>query len=256
MLTLTPDILLRAYTCGVFPMGRSREDPRLYWIDPENRGVLPLDHLHIPRSLIKTIRHQDFEVRCDTAFSAVMEGCAASAKGREDTWINAEITTLFVELFERGFAHSVECWQRGRLVGGLYGLALGGAFFGESMFSRATDASKVALVHLVARLRFGGFTLLDTQFVTEHLKRFGAIEIPRADYLKWLSSALSRDATFYPDAPAVLSEGDGVLNWARPAPQGAVAAGAAAGAGGAVPGVAVGAGASPTSSLQSRTHRS
>ncbi|GAB3449573.1 leucyl/phenylalanyl-tRNA--protein transferase [Insolitispirillum peregrinum] len=190
MLTLTPDILLRAYACGVFPMAQSRDDPRLYWIDPPERGVLPLDGFHASRSLLKTVRQELFEVRIDSDFAGVLAGCAEATEDRPDTWINEQIIRLFTHLHGVGLAHSVECWQDGALVGGLYGLALGGAFFGESMFSRRTDASKVALCHLIARLRHGGFTLLDTQFVTEHLTRFGAIEIPKRAYLNKLNAAL------------------------------------------------------------------
>lgn len=201
MITLTPEILLRAYTCGVFPMARSRRDPRLYWIDPTDRGILPLDDFHIPRSLLKTVRRGTFEVRCDTDFLSVMEGCAEPAADRPDTWINEEIVRLFTQLHGMGLAHSVETWHNGCLVGGLYGLAMGGAFFGESMFSRTADASKVALVHLVARLRHGGFTLLDTQFVTDHLRRFGAHEVPKHIYLDQLAAAINRPASFPIDLP-------------------------------------------------------
>lgn len=197
MVTLTPEVLLRAYSCGVFPMARSRQDPRLYWIDPQERGVLPLEGFHAPRSLLKTIRRGTFEVRVNSDFRGVLAGCAEPTPDRPETWINDEITFLFTQLHELGLAHSVETWHGGRLVGGLYGLALGGAFFGESMFSRATDASKVALVHLVARLRAGGFTLLDTQFVTDHLRRFGAVEIPKATYLERLAAAINRPAHFH-----------------------------------------------------------
>jgi leucyl/phenylalanyl-tRNA---protein transferase len=177
-------------------MARSRHDPRLYWIDPDQRGVLPLDAFHVPKSLRKVLRKGIFQVRCDTAFEAVMRGCAESGPSRPDTWINEEIVRLFAELFKLGIAHSVETWREGKLMGGLYGLSLGAAFFGESMFSRETDASKVALVHLVARLRHGGYQLLDTQFVTDHLQRFGALEIPRQDYLARLSQAVDLPAAF------------------------------------------------------------
>ena len=186
---LTPQILLRAYAAGVFPMAEDRDDPTLYWVDPEKRGVLPFETFHVPRSLAKTIRQDPFEVRIDSAFVQVIESCAAPARGRETTWINDEIIALYSGLFDMGHAHSVECWQGDRLVGGLYGVSLGGAFFGESMFSRETDASKIALVHLVGRLLAGGFLLLDTQFVTEHLSRFGAIEIPRDEYHRRLALA-------------------------------------------------------------------
>ncbi|HLO77564.1 MAG TPA: leucyl/phenylalanyl-tRNA--protein transferase [Magnetospirillum sp.] len=203
MRPLTSDLLLRAYAMGIFPMARSRADQRLYWIDPDQRGILPLDDFHVPRSLRKALRRTDFEVRVDTAFEAVMSGCAQSTDDRPDTWINDEIVRLFVELHHLGMAHSVETWCGGELVGGLYGLALGAAFFGESMFSRRTDASKVALVNLVARLKRAGFLLLDTQFVTDHLSRFGATEIPRHQYLKLLASAV--------DTPAVFPRGP--VNW-------------------------------------------
>ncbi|WP_173982968.1 leucyl/phenylalanyl-tRNA--protein transferase [Magnetospirillum sp. SS-4] len=198
MRPLTPDILLRAYAMGVFPMARSRDDARLHWIDPERRGILPLDGFHVSRSLRRTLRRGGFEMRVDTAFETVMRACGESTARRPDSWINDEIIRLFAQLFRRGLAHSVESWRDGELVGGLYGLALGGAFFGESMFSRATDASKVALVHLVARLRLGGFALLDTQFVTDHLQGFGAVEISRDDYHRRLAEAIDREAEFDP----------------------------------------------------------
>lgn len=196
---LTPDLLLRAYAIGIFPMAESRVDPELHWIDPDMRGVLPLDRLHVPRKLRAKIRRGIFEVRCNTAFEEVIQGCAEPAENRPDTWINPVIEQLYNELYEMGFAHSVECWQDGRLVGGLYGVSLGAAFFGESMFSRADDASKVALVELVLRLRKGGFQLLDTQFTTPHLSRFGAKEIPREDYRRLLTKAVSAQAEFYSD---------------------------------------------------------
>jgi leucyl/phenylalanyl-tRNA--protein transferase len=187
---MTPELLLRAYACGVFPMARSRDDHQLYWVDPQERGILPLDAFHASRSVLKVVRQQRFEVRFDTAFDAVIAGCAEFTDERPESWINEQIFTVFHRLHQMGLAHSVECWRDGALVGGLYGLALGGAFFGESMFSRQTDASKVALCHLVAVLRRGGFLLLDTQFVTEHLTRFGTIEIPKAAYQARLSRAL------------------------------------------------------------------
>jgi leucyl/phenylalanyl-tRNA--protein transferase len=193
---LSPDLLLKAYAIGVFPMAEGRADSRIVFVDPDRRGVLPLDNFHVPRSLQKTIRRGVFEIRCDTAFPEVLVGCARSTTKRKDTWINPEIERLYNQLFRLGFAHSVETWRDGRLVGGLYGVALGAAFFGESMFSRETDASKVALVALVERLRRGGFTLLDTQFLTEHLARFGTIEIPREDYRRQLEDAIVRDAAF------------------------------------------------------------
>lgn len=203
MTPITPELLLRAYAYGVFPMARSQSDPTVYWIDPEDRGVLPLNEdFHISRSLRKTLRSRHFRVTCNNAFNEVIEGCAATTPNRPDTWINKEIAVLFHELHEMGLAHSIETWNtEGTLVGGLYGLALGGAFFGESMFSRMTDASKVALCHLVGRLRLGGFTLLDTQFITGHLSRFGAQEIPKADYRILLAAALPVRATFPIDVP-------------------------------------------------------
>lgn len=183
-----PDELLNCYATGVFPMGEARDDPRIFLVEPEQRGVLPLDGFHIPTRLKRTTRGDPFQIRVDTAFGAVLDACAASTTGREDTWINGPIRRLYLELNARGQAHSIECWRDERLVGGLYGVTLGGAFFGESMFSRERDASKVALVHLVARLKRGGWRLLDAQFQTEHLSQFGAVETPQATYLKVLKS--------------------------------------------------------------------
>nr|WP_281354710.1 leucyl/phenylalanyl-tRNA--protein transferase [Roseospira navarrensis] len=198
--------MLRAYASGLFPMARARSDPKVYWVDPDQRGVLPLDRFHVPRSLRRTLRRGRFEVRVDTAFTEVVRGCAESMPDRPETWINEEIEGLFIALHDLGFAHSVETWQDGRLVGGLYGLALSAAFFGESMFSRTTDASKVALCHLVARLRAGGFRLLDTQFITDHLARFGTVEVPRGTYMEHLDAAMQPPAgRFYCD-PAALSD--------------------------------------------------
>ena len=191
---LTPEILLRAYAEGLFPMAERRGDPTLYWVSPEKRGVIPLDAFHVPHRLARTVRSGRFTVTADHAFRDVMLACAAPAPGREESWINAEILRLYTALHVGGHAHSIECWQGGALVGGLYGVRLGGAFFGESMFSRERDASKVALVHLVDALKRGGFTLLDTQFITGHLARFGAIEIPRQQYLAKLHDALNREA--------------------------------------------------------------
>jgi leucyl/phenylalanyl-tRNA--protein transferase len=193
---LSPDLLLKAYAIGVFPMAEGRADPRIVFVDPDRRGVLPLDEFHMPRSLRKTIKRGIFDVRCDTAFSEVLAGCAESTPKRKDTWINPEIERLYNQLYRLGFAHSVETWRDGQLVGGLYGVALGAAFFGESMFSRETDASKVALASLVERLKRGSFTLLDTQFLTEHLARFGAREIPRERYRTMLEDAIIREAAF------------------------------------------------------------
>lgn len=196
--------LIECYARGVFPMAEGRDDPRIYLLDPDERGVIPLDGLHIPRSLKKTVRQDVYDVRYDTAFEAMVEGCAAPARGREETWINDGILSLYRELHQLGFAHSVECWRDGELVGGLYGVALGGAFFGESMFSRRTDASKVALVHLVAQLKAGGYILLDTQFTTEHLERLGAITVPRDIYRMRLADALAID-TVFPAVPEGMS---------------------------------------------------
>jgi leucyl/phenylalanyl-tRNA--protein transferase len=182
--------LLQCYAHGVFPMGEDRADPRVYLVEPEHRGVIPLEGFHVPARLRRTIRNEPFVVRVDTAFDAVLHACAASAPGREETWINDPIMGLYLDLHLRGFAHSIECWRDEVLVGGLYGVTLGGAFFGESMFSRATDASKVALVHLVARLRLGGWRLLDAQFRTPHLDQFGLLEIPQRAYLTRLADAL------------------------------------------------------------------
>ncbi len=178
-------------------MGESRDDPTIYWVDPDKRGVLPLDRFHVPRSLRKRLQRRRFEIRVDSAFADVIRACAEPAPGRHTTWINSTIERLYSDLFVKGYAHSVECWQDRVMVGGLYGVALGGAFFGESMFARRADASKVALVHLVERLRLGAYELLDIQFVTEHLARFGATEIPRAQYLRRLSCALKMPADFY-----------------------------------------------------------
>ena len=185
-----PDALLNCYATGVFPMGEARDDPRIFLVEPEQRGVIPLNSFHIPARLRRTVRSEPFVVRVDTAFAAVLDACAQPAPGREDTWINGPIRRLYLELYTKGRAHSVECWRDERLVGGLYGVTLGGAFFGESMFSRERDASKVALVHLVARLRRGGWTLLDAQFLTDHLSQFGAVETPQAAYLERLAVAL------------------------------------------------------------------
>jgi leucyl/phenylalanyl-tRNA--protein transferase len=203
-LPLTPHLLLRAYAMGIFPMADSADDPRIFWVEPATRGIIPLNGLHVSRRLARTVRRRLFEIRVDSAFDEVVAACAAPAPGRERTWINGTIRSLYGELHRMGFAHSVECWQEGRLVGGLYGVALGAAFFGESMFSRARDASKVALVHLVARLNTGGYRLLDTQFVTDHLRRLGAVEISRIEYLRRLDAALKTRADFH----AFAADGD------------------------------------------------
>lgn len=193
-----PDQLLDCYRRGVFPMGEAQDDPRLFLVDPDKRGVIPLDAFHVPKRLARTLRSKPFEIRVDTAFSRVVALCAEAAPDRTSTWINAPIFNLYSTLHRRGHAHSVECWKDGELVGGLYGVKLQAAFFGESMFSRATDASKIALVHLVERLRAGGFKLLDAQFITQHLKQFGAQEIDREEFHRRLSVALDADADFFP----------------------------------------------------------
>lgn len=189
---ITVDILLRAYAAGLFPMADSADDPELFWVEPEIRGIIPLNDFHVSKSLAKAMRKKPFDIRFDTAFEAVMAGCAAEAPDRPSTWINATIRKLYTELHQIGHAHSVEAWEGDELVGGLYGVSLGAAFFGESMFSRRTNASKICLVHLVERLRAGGFVLLDTQFTTEHLKTFGAIDVPKLDYAKMLDLAVNR----------------------------------------------------------------
>jgi leucyl/phenylalanyl-tRNA--protein transferase len=192
----TVETLIDCYRQGLFPMAETRSDETVYLIDPEHRGVIPLDRFHLPRRLARTVRSGRFEVRADTAFAQVIGECAEPGPGRLETWINAPIEALYGELHRRGLAHSVEVWRQDRLVGGLYGVSLGAAFFGESMFSRERDASKVALVHLVARLRAGGYRLLDAQFITEHLTQFGAEEIPRAAYHRLLADALLVEADF------------------------------------------------------------
>lgn len=190
MIEITPQVLLKAYSCGIFPMAESADDPALYWIEPQQRGILPLDTVHIPRRLARTIRTTPMQVRVDTDFEGVIEGCAAARPGRRSTWINGRIRALYRELFNQGHCHTIEVWHGSKLVGGLYGVAVGAAFFGESMFSTERDASKIALVHLVARLIDGGFALLDTQFVTDHLRQFGTIEIDRDEFHRRLDQAL------------------------------------------------------------------
>jgi leucyl/phenylalanyl-tRNA--protein transferase len=191
-----PRELLDCYARGVFPMADARDDDRVFLIDPEKRGVVPLDGFHVSRRLARTVRGDPFEIRIDSAFRRVVVECAAPKPGRTETWINGVIEDLYAQLFEMGHAHSVECWEDGELVGGLYGVSLGAAFFGESMFSRRTDASKVAMVHLVARLLADGFQLLDAQFITDHLTTFGAVEVPRAEYHRRLARALEAQAQF------------------------------------------------------------
>jgi leucyl/phenylalanyl-tRNA--protein transferase len=193
---ITPELLLRAYACGIFPMAESVDDPTLFWVEPKLRGVIPLESFRVPSRLARTVRSDSFAVTVDTAFNAVIDGCAAPQPGRDNTWINRRIRELYIALHELGHCHSIEVWQGDTLVGGLYGVRLGSAFFGESMFHVARDASKVALVHLVARLIAGGFVLLDTQFVTDHLRGFGAIEIPRRRYRALLDVAVEGRADF------------------------------------------------------------
>ncbi|MEX0922958.1 MAG: leucyl/phenylalanyl-tRNA--protein transferase [Rhodovibrionaceae bacterium] len=202
---LTPELLLRAYAVGIFPMAESRQDREIHWIDPELRGVIPLERFHIPKKLRRRVLRGDFHVTCNQAFPDVIQACAEAQPDRPETWINPTIELLYTELHGMGFAHSVECWSDSeegpQLAGGLYGVSLGAAFFGESMFTRATDASKVALVHLVLRLINSGFRLLDTQFTTPHLRQFGAIDVPREAYKAQLSKALMETAVFEPDLP-------------------------------------------------------
>jgi leucyl/phenylalanyl-tRNA--protein transferase len=193
---ITPEVLLKAYACGIFPMAESAEDPALYWIEPEQRGIIPLDGFHISGRLARTVRSERYRVTADHDFDAVVRGCAEPQAGRARTWINDRIRALYFKLYERGHCHSIEVYDGETLVGGLYGVSLGRAFFGESMFHRARDASKVGLVHLVARLKAGGYALLDTQFVTDHLKSFGALEVPRQRYHRLLEAALVGEADF------------------------------------------------------------
>ncbi|WP_309084524.1 leucyl/phenylalanyl-tRNA--protein transferase [Chelativorans sp.] len=193
---IPPDLLLRAYATGVFPMAEHADDPEVFWVRPESRGVIPLDKFHVPHSLKKLMRRQPFDIRYDTDFAGVIAACAESGPDRRDTWINEPIREAYTELFRRGYCHTVEAWRDERLVGGLYGVALGRAFFGESMFSREPNASKVCLVHLVERLRRQNFLLLDTQFTTSHLKRFGAVDVPRRRYEQLLADALEGTAKF------------------------------------------------------------
>ncbi len=196
LLEITPQVLLKAYACGIFPMAESADDPQLYWIEPQARGLLPLHSVNVPSRLRRTIRQTPYQVRINTAFDGIIEGCAASRPGRQTTWINARIRNLYLDLYKLGYCHTVEVWDGARLVGGLYGVALGGAFFGESMFSDVRDASKIALVHLCARLIHGGFVMLDTQFVTDHLRQFGTIEVNRVEFHRQLDAALKVKADF------------------------------------------------------------
>jgi leucyl/phenylalanyl-tRNA--protein transferase len=196
LIEITPEVLLKAYACGIFPMAESADDPALYWVEPEMRGIIPLDRFHISSRLARTVRSDRFAVAIDRDFDGVLAGCAEPQPGRPRTWINTRIRMLYRKLYERRHCHSVEVYDGDTLVGGLYGVTLGRAFFGESMFHRTRDASKVALVHLMARLRAGDFKLLDTQFVTDHLKSFGAIEVPRRQYHKLLEAALAGEGDF------------------------------------------------------------
>jgi leucyl/phenylalanyl-tRNA---protein transferase len=195
-LEITPQVLLKAYSCGIFPMAESADDPALYWIEPQARGVLPLDHVHISKRLARTIRQDVFDVRVNSDYERVIDGCASAKPGRMTTWINDRIRGLYRELFDQGHCHTVETWRDGRMVGGLYGVSLGGAFFGESMFSTETDASKVALIHLVGRLIHGGYVLLDCQFLTDHLQQFGTIEIDQVEFHKRLTAAMEKRGKF------------------------------------------------------------
>lgn len=206
VLEITPELMLRAYRHGLFPMAETRRGSRLFWLDPERRGVLPLEGFHLPRRLARTVLSGQFDIAADQDFPATIAGCAAPAPGREDTWINQQIEGLFTELHLMGYAHSIEARRNGTLVGGLYGVAMGGVFFGESMFSTVRDSSKAALVYLVALLRLSGFRLLDTQFVTPHLAQFGAVELPRADYKNCLAAALDAPALWRDPPQAVLAE--------------------------------------------------
>jgi leucyl/phenylalanyl-tRNA--protein transferase len=196
LIEITPEVLLKAYACGIFPMAESADDPALYWIEPDMRGIIPLEGFHVPARLARTVRATPFTVWVDRDFDAVVDGCAEAKDDRARTWINERIRKIYRSLFEHGHCHSIEVYDGDKLVGGLYGVALGGAFFGESMFHRARDASKVALVHLVARLRAGGYRLLDTQYVTDHLKTFGAVEVPKRRYHKLLEEAIAGGGDF------------------------------------------------------------
>lgn len=196
LIEITPDVLLKAYACGIFPMAESADDPALYWIEPDMRGIIPLRGFHLPARLARTVRSTRYTVHIDRDFDAVIEGCAEPKQDRARTWINIRIRRIYRSLFDHGHCHTVEVYDRDHLIGGLYGVSLGRAFFGESMFHRARDASKIALVHLVARLKLGGYRLLDTQYVTEHLRTFGAVEIPKRRYHRLLEEALPGDANF------------------------------------------------------------
>jgi leucyl/phenylalanyl-tRNA---protein transferase len=203
---LTPDLIVRAYHAGIFPMAEDATSPDVFWVSPKRRGILPLDTFHVSRSLRKTLRSHGYTIRVDTDFAAVIEGCATAGTDRETTWINPTLRDLYGQLFTRGICHTVEVWDGPAIVGGLYGLSLGAVFFGESMFHRATDASKIALAHLIERLRAGGYALCDTQFVTDHLRTFGGIEISREEYDERLAAGLARTADFHAlDRPEAVS---------------------------------------------------
>ena len=193
---ITPEGLLKAYACGIFPMAESADDPTIYWVEPETRGIIPLEGFHVPARLARTVRSDRFSIHINRDFTGVLDGCAEPQPGRTTTWINPRIRTLYHKLYDIGHCHSVEAYENGKLAGGLYGVCLGRAFFGESMFHRSRDASKVALVHLIARLKAGGFALLDTQFVTDHLTTFGALEVSSRQYHKLLEAALIGEADF------------------------------------------------------------
>ncbi len=197
MMEITPQVLLKAYACGIFPMAESADDPGLFWVEPDMRGVIPLNEFHVPKRLARTVRQGVYKVSVNKAFEQTIALCAEDAPDRSNTWINRRITQLYTELHQMGYCHSVECWKGYEHVGGLYGVCLRGAFFGESMFSRARDASKIALVHLVHRLNRGGFALLDTQFNTDHLSQFGAISVPKLEYEKMLDAAMEVEANFF-----------------------------------------------------------
>lgn len=194
---ITPQVLLKAYSCGIFPMAENADDPALYWIEPQMRGILPVEKAHFPRRLLKTVRTTELIVKINADYNGVMDGCSAPRPDRPSTWINKRIRALYQDLFNMGACHTVEVWRGDKLVGGLYGVALRGAFFGESMFSFERDASKIALTHLLARLKYGGFTLLDTQFVTDHLRQFGTIEVDRTTFQSELDLALQHDGNFF-----------------------------------------------------------
>ena len=194
---LTPELIVRAYQAGIFPMAENEDSPDLFWVSPQQRGIIPLDDFHISRSLRKTLRTNPYTVRVDTDFAAVIEGCATEGEDRLSTWINAEIRRLYGALFDRGIVHTMEVWDGPELVGGLYGVSLGAAFFGESMFHRKTDCSKIAMAHLLHRLNAGGYRLLDTQFVTDHLRTFGGTEIPRESYELRLADALKHQGDYF-----------------------------------------------------------